>query len=72
MVGTVVTLEDGSFGVSNQLDGPTYCVLADPWIGEVKIGDRVEIKPRFSTTVGGRWNARSIPEWVLIQKLGPS
>ena len=72
MVGTVVALQDGSFSVNNDPDGPTYFVQANPWIADVKVGDRVEIEPRFAFSIAsGRWNARSLPEWVLKRKLDP-
>src|SRR5688572_317222 len=69
MVATVVALQDGSFSVNNDPDGPTYFVLANPGIADVKVGDCVEIEPRSISTAGGRWNSQSCPEWVLKRKL---
>lgn len=40
MVGTVVALQDGTFNVNNDPDDRTYFVLANPWIAEMKVGDR--------------------------------
>jgi hypothetical protein len=68
MVGTVVALQEGSFSVNNDPDGPMYFVLANPWIADVKVGDRVEIEPRSaSSRTSGRWNVQSSPDWVLTR-----
>jgi hypothetical protein len=66
-VGTVVALQDRTFNVKDDPDGPTYRVLVNPWIAQVKVGDRVEIEPRFASWRG--WNAQSFAEWVLVRKL---
>ena len=69
LIGTVVALQDGAFNVNHDPDGQTYCVLANPWVADVQVGDRVEIEPMFPSTAAGRWNARSVPEWALVRKL---
>jgi hypothetical protein len=71
LIATVVALQDGAFNIKNDPDGQTYCVLANPCIADVQVGDRVEIEPMFPSTVAGRWNARSVAEWVLVRKLDP-
>jgi hypothetical protein len=72
MVATVVALHEGSFSVSNDPDGPTYFVLANPWIADVKAGDRVEIEPSSaSSRASGRWYGQSFPDWALKRKLNP-
>jgi hypothetical protein len=70
-VGTVVEVEEGSFRVENDADGRTIWVMANPWIAEVKTADRVEIEPRYPSTVAGRW-VSSLPligfsceDWIL-------
>ena len=62
-VGTVVAIDGGYFRVELP-DGRSMSVMANPWIADVNIGDRVEFEPSGSSIAGWR-------TWILVRKLDP-